>query len=158
MGCAEAVSVVQVQDHANLNVSHTIHKLSFGPEFPGEENPLDDFVRTVRKGEPTGTFKYFLKVRHGSALMAPGLRSLLTPPHGACHGACQLVPVQYRRLNGKVFDSHQYSVTEYFTTSKVRALLRAALERGPEALGAGERAGDARSHLLVRLFAGDAHH
>ena len=53
----------QVNDHADLNVSHTIHKLSFGPEFPGEENPLDDFVRTVRKGEPTGTFKYFLKVR-----------------------------------------------------------------------------------------------
>ena len=44
-------------------MSHTIHKLSFGPELPGEENPLDDFVRTVRKGEPTGTFKYFLKVR-----------------------------------------------------------------------------------------------
>ena len=63
-GCfSDAMSDTQVQDHADLNVSHTIHKLSFGPEFPGEENPLDDFVRTVRKGEPTGTFKYFLKVR-----------------------------------------------------------------------------------------------
>ena len=38
------------------------------------------------------------------------------------YAPCQLVPVQYRRLNGKVFDSHQYSVTEYFTSSKVRAL------------------------------------
>lgn len=53
----------QVKDQADLNVSHTIHKLSFGPAVPGEVNPLDDFVRTVRKGEPSGTFKYFLKVR-----------------------------------------------------------------------------------------------
>ena len=60
---SDVASNVQVRDQADLNVSHTIHKLSFGPEFPGEENPLDDFVRTVRKGEPTGTFKYFLKVR-----------------------------------------------------------------------------------------------
>ena len=65
---SDAVSDTQVQDHADLNVSHTIHKLSFGPEFPGEENPLDDFVRTVRPGEPTGTFKYFLKVRRSGTL------------------------------------------------------------------------------------------
>jgi hypothetical protein len=64
---AEPASNAQVQAQADLNVSHTIHKLSFGPEFPGEENPLDDFVRTVRKGEPTGTFKYFLKVRQPAA-------------------------------------------------------------------------------------------
>ena len=63
----DPVSDTQVQDHADLNVSHTIHKLSFGPEFPGEVNPLDDFVRTVRQGEPTGTFKYFLKVRQSLA-------------------------------------------------------------------------------------------
>lgn len=35
----------------------------------------------------------------------------------------QLVPVQYRRLNGKVYNSHQYSVTEYFTSSKVSSFL-----------------------------------
>lgn len=32
---------------------------------------------------------------------------------------CQLVPVQFRKLNGRVFNSHQYSVTEYFTSSKI---------------------------------------
>ena len=46
--------------------------------------------------------------------MLPRLWLLLTPPLLG-----QLVPVQYRRLNGKIFDSHQYSVTEYFTSSKV---------------------------------------
>jgi hypothetical protein len=58
----------QVNAHADLNVSHTIHKLSFGPEFPGEENPLDDFVRTMRKGEPTGTFKVRTRYRCRGAL------------------------------------------------------------------------------------------
>ena len=125
------MSDAQVQDHADLNVSHTIHKLSFGPEFPGEENPLDDFVRTVRSGEPTGTFKYFLKVRRAGTL--PRVAAADLPLAG------QLVPVQYRRLNGKVFDSHQYSVTEYFTSSKV-----CVLETDPvvgvasDARGAGE--------------------
>ena len=51
----------------------------------------------------------------------------------------QLVPVQYRRLNGKVFDSHQYSVTEYFTSSKVCVLETDPLEGvASDARGAGE--------------------
>jgi hypothetical protein len=29
----------------------------------------------------------------------------------------QLVPTQFRRLDGHVFNTHQYSVTEYFTAS-----------------------------------------
>lgn len=34
----------------------------------------------------------------------------------------QLVPTQFRRLDGHVFNTHQYSVTEYFTTAKARAV------------------------------------
>ncbi len=61
---------------AQLNTSHVIHQLSFGPSFPGAVNPLDGFVRTTGEVERTGTYKYFLKVStraRRAALHAPGL-------------------------------------------------------------------------------------
>ena len=36
-------------NHGSLNVSHTVHSLSFGPPFPGVVNPLDDNVRMLSK-------------------------------------------------------------------------------------------------------------
>ena len=46
-----------------LNTSHTIHTLRFGPPVPGMSGALDEFVRTIGEGQPTGSYKYFLKVR-----------------------------------------------------------------------------------------------
>jgi hypothetical protein len=43
-----------------VNVSHVIHDLSFGPTYPGVHNPLDGSERILH--DTTGTFKYFLKV------------------------------------------------------------------------------------------------
>lgn len=43
-----------------VNVSHSIHHLSFGDEFPGQVHPLDGVTRICTTG--TGTHKYFLKV------------------------------------------------------------------------------------------------
>lgn len=44
-----------------VNVSHVIHELSFGPAYPGANgNPLDGNERILRG--TTGTFKYFMKV------------------------------------------------------------------------------------------------
>ena len=34
--------------------------------------------------------------------------------------AAQLVPTQFRQLNGRVFNTHQFSVTEFFTVAKAR--------------------------------------
>ena len=36
-------------NHASLNVSHTVHSLSFGPPFPGVVNPLDNNERMLSK-------------------------------------------------------------------------------------------------------------
>ena len=36
-------------------------------------------------------------------------------------GGAQLVPTQIRRGFGRVYDTYQYSVTEFFTASKARA-------------------------------------
>lgn len=77
-------------DVRRINVSHVVHKLAFGPEYEGMINPLDGFVRYVGEKEDTGTFKYFLK----------------------------LVPTTYTRLDGKWKQTHQFSVTEYFSAAK----------------------------------------
>lgn len=44
----------------DVNVSHIIHDLSFGPSYPGVHNPLDGSERILH--DISGTFKYFLKV------------------------------------------------------------------------------------------------
>ncbi|MED6210575.1 hypothetical protein PIB30_065421 [Stylosanthes scabra] len=70
----------------NVNVSHVIHDLSFGPEYPGIHNPLDDTTRILH--DTSGTFKYYIKV----------------------------VPTEYRYISKEVVPTNQFSVTEYFST------------------------------------------
>lgn len=69
----------------NVNVSHVIHDLSFGPKYPGIHNPLDDTTRTLR--DASGTFKYYIKI----------------------------VPTEYRYISKEVLPTNQFSVTEYFS-------------------------------------------
>lgn len=69
----------------HVNVSHIIHDLSFGPEYPGIHNPLDGTSRIVQKG--SGTFKYYIKV----------------------------VPTEYNYLSKEILPTNQFSVTEYFS-------------------------------------------
>ncbi|VVA98771.1 unnamed protein product [Arabis nemorensis] len=69
----------------NVNVSHVIHDLSFGPKYPGIHNPLDDTNRILH--DSSGTFKYYIKI----------------------------VPTEYRYLSKDVLSTNQYSVTEYYT-------------------------------------------
>jgi len=83
------LEAVLQNNHASLNVSHTVHSLSFGPPFPGVVNPLDNNERMLSK-EEAGTFRYFLKV----------------------------VPTVYSSLAGPEIPTNQFSVTEYFTPSK----------------------------------------
>jgi hypothetical protein len=71
-----------------VNVSHVIHDLSFGPAYPGAHNPLDGSERILH--DTSGTFKYFLKV----------------------------VPTEYHYLSGEVIPTNQFSVTEYYQQVK----------------------------------------
>lgn len=68
----------------NVNVSHIIHDLSFGPKYPGIHNPLDGTTRILH--DASGTFKYYVKI----------------------------VPTEYRYLSKDVLPTNQFSVTEYF--------------------------------------------
>lgn len=44
-----------------FNVTHTIHKIRFGEEFPGTANQLDEETRTISDGY--GMYQYYFKVR-----------------------------------------------------------------------------------------------
>lgn len=72
-----------------FNVSHKIHKLSFGAHFPGVVNPLDG----VEQGQQTSTgmYQYFLKV----------------------------VPTVYTDIRGHKILSNQFSVTEHFKAAEI---------------------------------------
>jgi len=71
-------------DVAHFNVTHHIKRLSFGTDFPGQTNPLDD-VWTYSPGG-AAVSRYFLKV----------------------------VPTTYQFLNGQTVHTNQFSVTQYF--------------------------------------------
>lgn len=77
-------------DATRLNMSHVIHTLSFGPRYPGLDNPLDHTDRILTEEEGSGTFKYFLKV----------------------------VPTTYQSNNAPDIPTNQFSVTEYFMPNK----------------------------------------
>ncbi|KAK1393408.1 Endoplasmic reticulum vesicle transporter, C-terminal [Heracleum sosnowskyi] len=72
----------------HVNVSHVIHDLSFGPNYPGIHNPLDGTSRILRGA--SGTFKYYIKI----------------------------VPTEYKYISKEVLPTNQFSVTEYFSPMK----------------------------------------
>lgn len=73
-----------------FNVTHTIEHLSFGTDFPGIINPLDNSRKVVSSGG--AIYQYFVKV----------------------------VPTTYRYLNGTVLETNQFSVTEHVTNVKAK--------------------------------------
>jgi hypothetical protein len=77
-----------------FNCSHTIHRLSFGEDFPGVVQPLDGITQIVNSGlipvtssfcKGLGRFQYFINV----------------------------VPTIYEYSNGRRVGTNQYSATEH---------------------------------------------
>lgn len=79
-----ALDGVRHADVAHFNASHTINRLSFGDDFPGQLNPLDGVVRISPHGP--GVARYFIKV----------------------------VPTTYLPLRGQEVRSNQFASTEHF--------------------------------------------
>jgi len=67
-----------------FNVTHQIKRLSFGTDFPGQHNPLDDIWTHSPGGAAVS--RYFLKV----------------------------VPTTYEFIGGSSVHTNQFSVTQYF--------------------------------------------
>lgn len=76
-----------------FNVSHKIHRLGFGEDYPGLKNPLDNADRI--NTEDLGLYQYFIKV----------------------------VPTVYQYVNGTELFTNQYSVTESFRPRRGTATL-----------------------------------
>ncbi len=68
---------------AFFNMSHTVNKLSFGADFPGQVNPLDGAAAVQSGGHLM--YQYFIKV----------------------------VPTLYKDIRGKLLRTAQFSVTEF---------------------------------------------
>lgn len=66
-----------------FNVSHTIHRFRFGPDYPGVIHQLDGKLHNIE--DAYGMYQYYI----------------------------QVVPTLYRYLNGTQMQSYQYSVTEH---------------------------------------------
>jgi hypothetical protein len=66
-----------------FNITHTVNSLSFGDNFPGIASPLDGTSKTVE--DTHAMYQYYIKV----------------------------VPTRYKKFNGQVIQSNQYSVTEH---------------------------------------------
>jgi len=72
----------------NYNVTHTINKLHFGPEFPGGVRQLDGQTRNV--GDNHGMYQYYI----------------------------QIIPTEYIGLDGTRISTNQMSVTEHMRIVK----------------------------------------
>ncbi|KAL5493242.1 hypothetical protein EMCRGX_G014389 [Ephydatia muelleri] len=70
-----------------FNMSHHIHRLSFGEEYPGIVNPLDGYLQVAEEQSDSGgmMYQYFIKV----------------------------VPTIYKSLSGNALKSNQFSVTKH---------------------------------------------
>eukprot|EP01123_Difflugia_compressa_P003078 TRINITY_DN13947_c0_g1_i1.p1 TRINITY_DN13947_c0_g1~~TRINITY_DN13947_c0_g1_i1.p1 ORF type:complete len:198 (+),score=21.96 TRINITY_DN13947_c0_g1_i1:29-595(+) len=68
-----------------FNLTHTIHHLAFGDEYPGIINPLDGVKKLWEDTDGSPMYEYFL----------------------------QIVPTLYETSWGLITDTNQYSVTEY---------------------------------------------
>eukprot|EP00039_Didymoeca_costata_P019597 m.338192 g.338192 ORF g.338192 m.338192 type:complete len:382 (+) comp18335_c0_seq1:145-1290(+) len=68
----------------SFNMTHTIRRLTFGHEYPGLVNPLDDHTQ-VSNDEGSAMYQYFIKV----------------------------VPTKYTKLSGMELKTNQYSVTSH---------------------------------------------
>jgi len=122
------------------NISHTVHRVSFGPSFPGQVNPLDGTQRIEPPGSGGHAYKYYIKVGGASSNRATKRLHTLTdnskplvsshqhtqlrshhrilrplspqpPPH--THTQAQIVPTEYTTRMGSLLETSQYSVSEY---------------------------------------------
>ena len=90
---------ISQEEASHFNVTHHIRRLSFGTDFPGQRNPLDD-VWTYSPGGP-GIARYFLKV----------------------------VPTTFEFLDGRTVKTNQFSVTQYYKATGASSTLTNVLPR-----------------------------
>jgi len=79
----ESIFELLMKTFEQWNVSHTIHKIRFGDDYPGHVHQLDSQTRNI--GDSYGMYQYYFKI----------------------------VPTRYVFLNGTTIETNQFSVTEH---------------------------------------------
>jgi len=85
----QRLAALSTEQVSAFNVTHQIKRLSFGTDFPGQHNPLDDVWQHSPGGAAVS--RYFLKV----------------------------VPTTYEFIGGRSVHTNQFSVTQYFKSLSV---------------------------------------
>ena len=102
---------------ATWNVTHQVHKIRFGPEYPAAVYQLDGATRSIT--DTYGMYQYYFQVRANSAYdLLQSCKRLEVPnsplpPPPPPPPSSQVVPTLYRFRNGTTIQTNQYSVTEH---------------------------------------------
>lgn len=143
MGGDGALLYVQLQaDTTAINSSHIIHKVSFGPTFPGQVNPLDSafppfedsavycnaFLQRLDFHGPSHLDIHACKCLH--VAMADVVR-ILEKESGTFKYFLKVVPTEYVKLDGELTLSHhkKYCLSKYRTGLERQSPKHTALEQ-----------------------------
>ena len=101
-------------------MSHVIHRLSFGEDFPNILNPLDNAAKLSRAcGPPGGS-----RTKHGAETDArecvPSVAHVAASRMQMFQYFIKVVPTDFIYLNGTVLKTNQFSFTENSLESAVR--------------------------------------
>jgi hypothetical protein len=106
---------VLMQSFQQWNVSHTIHKIRFGAEYPDAIYQLDGETRSIQ--DTYGMYQYYFQVKKGGCSGSGSnvfvMFSLLYTHTQLKPSYEQIVPTTYRFFNGATIQTNQYSVTEH---------------------------------------------
>ena len=116
-GSGKQVTILDVfmRTFEQFNVSHTIHKLRFGAEYPGNVNQLDGQVRNIQDG--FGMYQYYIQVSLNCDVCVMVYRKCMLHvcflTINMMYFVGKVVPTLFRYLNGTTIQTNQYSVTEH---------------------------------------------
>jgi len=107
---------MMLQQFQLWNVSHTVNKIRFGPDYPSSVYQLDGKERVIQ--DISAMYQYYFQVRDAVCygvkwIFSTFLRTFLTFD---CLISSQIVPTLYRFRNGTTIQTFQYSATEHLRT------------------------------------------
>ena len=101
----KSISVGVFDLNTQFNISHTFHRLSFGTDYPGIQNPLDG--RSAIDNAGSKYYELFTTNLINAFFFFFFLGSMMYQYF------VKVVPTVYKKLSGKVIRTNQYSVTKH---------------------------------------------
>lgn len=108
-------------DHGSFNVSHTINHLSFGEDYPGLVNPLDNSTKVEQPHDTVRVANQNQRIFSSIEDMLEAITHMggsQTAGGGVFSYYTKVVPTEFLHLDGRKIDTNQFSVTEKFKTTE----------------------------------------